>query len=71
MAITPAHVPAYMLDTKTKDADLELSSDEKKKKKSIGIYIKTKFPKNNLLTLILKFCVHSKDIFFEIKLIKR
>lgn len=56
MAITPAHLLAYLLDPRAKDADLELSSEEKKEAFE---YAKTKFPKNNLLSLILKFCAKS------------
>lgn len=70
MAITPTHLLAYLLDPKAKDAELQLTSDEKE---AALEYAKTRFRKNSLLPLIVKFCAKSspfKKYFFEDDYIK-
>ena len=65
MAITLAHVLAHLLNPKAPDADHELTSDGKEAALECA---KTRFIKNSLLFLILKFCAKSfpfKKYFFE------
>lgn len=56
MAITPAHLLAYLLHPEQRDDDEVLTSTEKKE---ALLYAKKRFPANNLLTLVMKFCAKS------------
>jgi len=60
MAITPAQLLAYLLYPDQHDDDKVLTSTEKKE---ALLYAKKRFPANNLLTLVMKFC--AKSVPFE------